>query len=309
LQPINEGFANHTFTAVSATGSTLYTSTAYERGGGLFRADASAANWSVRSSPAINGETILSLAVQPGSADVVFAGVHGGILKSTNGGRTWIKLTVGPRARIVSALLPMTNHPGALLAATDAGLFRTLNSGASWVPVRIGARDELGIRLLQASGSRGVALVSDNGTFLSNDEGQSWTSCPPPSPDIRWYGLTFDSPGQRWVLAATSHGMFRSTSSCDSWELIQNGIAPGTVATVLSNPLRPEEVFTAQDGRVFLSLDAGVRWQPLPEGERNGAYPAVLFVLPEYPDRVYALFPRRGVFVNHIGLSATGPER
>jgi photosystem II stability/assembly factor-like uncharacterized protein len=60
---------------------------------------------------------------------------------------------------------------------------------------------------------------------------------------------------------------------------------------VLFHPARPGEAFATQDGRVLRSVDGGRNWQPL-DDERDGrVWPAALMVLPELPDRLYALFP------------------
>jgi hypothetical protein len=46
------------------------------------------------------------------------------------------------------------------------------------------------------------------------------------------------------------------------------------------------------------STDGGLNWQPIDDELDGKLWPAALVVLPELPDRLYALFPRRGVSFN-----------
>jgi hypothetical protein len=77
-----------------------------------------------------------------------------------------------------------------------------------------------------------------------------------------------------------------------------------TVTVAVFHPTRPGEAFASQDGRVFRSTDGGENWFPLEDNSGDKVWPAAIVVLPELPDRVYALFPRRGV-----SFSAFDPRR
>jgi photosystem II stability/assembly factor-like uncharacterized protein len=105
-------------------------------------------------------------------------------------------------------------------------------------------------------------------------------------------------------LAATSAGLFRSTDDCGSWTRVGGGVSASTVSVVLFHPTRAGEAFASQDGRVLRSTDGGENWAPLEENSDEKVWPAAILVLSELPDRVYALFPRRG-----ISFTAFDPKR
>src|ERR1019366_3747433 len=99
------------------------------------------------------------------------------------------------------------------------------------------------------------------------------------------------------ALAATSAGLFRSTDNCMTWNPVTGDMQAATVSIVLFHPTKPGEAFATQDGRIFESMDAGQRWQPM-DDERT--WPAALLVLPDSPSRLFALLPRRGVASKEI---------
>ena len=103
------------------------------------------------------------------------------------------------------------------------------------------------------------------------------------------------------ALAATPAGLFRSTDSCRTWSQVHAGLDTETVSLVLFHPTRRGEAFVSQGGRIFVSTDGGQRWQPIDDEAGGNAGPASLFVLSAAPDRLFALFPRRGVY--SIGIA------
>lgn len=285
----NIGFSNRNFSAIAGSGGALYTSTVYEPdSGGIFRTGDNGLNWRRMASPGTN-ENILLLAVAPDDPDRLYAAGNRSLFRSTDGARTWVKQGTPPGGEHITALLPVSRE--SLLVGTSAGLFR---SGSSWVAVELpGGRRP--VELLQSSGGGMVAAVTSGGAFRSDNTGNSWTACGQPTPGAVWYGLALDSGRTAGALAATAQGLFRSTDGCASWTPVRGGLDQATVSAVVFHPRRAGEALAAQFGRIFHSTDGGLSWRPLDGEGRNGAYPSALLVLPAAPQRLFALFPRRGV--------------
>ena len=102
-------------------------------------------------------------------------------------------------------------------------------------------------------------------------------------------------------FAATSRGLFRVTGDCKTWAPVEGGLSQGTVSLIYPHPSNPDIFVASQGGRIYLSLDGGLKWQPLSDDGRYGLFPAALAIDPATPARVYALFPGLGVSYQDFG--------
>lgn len=296
VREINAGFTNRNFTALTGSKGVLYAGSIFEPGsGGIYRSDNFGLRW--QRSPGEPGQDIRLLTAAPDQPATLFAVGYHALHKSTDGGKTWNGKTSLAGVGQINSLLALAH--GVLLAGTKDGLFRSTD-GVGW---QLTARNSGAINSLQPSGDRTVAALGAHGAFASTDAGSTWTACGNPAPATNWYGLAFDS---RTALAATSTGLFRSTDGCLSWSKA-TGLQAETVGYVLFHPTHPGEAFATQGGRVFRSADDGGSWSPLDDEGRGRSWPASLFILPEAPERLFALFPRRGVLSNSIETEGPAP--
>jgi photosystem II stability/assembly factor-like uncharacterized protein len=312
LRESNAGFTNRNFTVLTGTRGTLYASSVFEPGsGGIYRSDNFGLRW--QRSPSEPGNDIRLLAAVPDRPGTLFAAGYHGLFKSIDGGKTWKgKTSFSANAGHLTALLALSN--GVLLAGTDHGLFRSTN-GIAW-QVTPGISGS--INSLERSGDRGVAAITADRAFASMDAGVTWKACGQPSPSTIWYGVAFDNAEHdaATALAATSVGLFRSSDGCSSWtkatgllsdSSANNGVNSETVSIVMFHPTRAGEAFAAQGGKVYYSLDRGQHWLPVDDAGRGRSWPSSLFILPEAPDRLFALFSRRGVLSNNVDVDDGTP--
>jgi photosystem II stability/assembly factor-like uncharacterized protein len=294
VREVNVGFTNRNFTMLTGMGTALYSSSVYEEGtGGVYRTDNLAMRWVRAGSPA--GDEMVQMAVAPDDQARLYASGYHGLFESRDGGQTWATRK-GPREGLaVGALMPLAE--GGLLAGTASGLFRSAD-GMNWTSV---ATDS--IQALQRSPGNMVTALTATGAMISSDAGASWRTCGQAGVKGAWYGVAFDpTVANRVALAATQDGLFRSTDGCRTWSQIHSGLDQETVSLVLFHPTHAGQAFVAQGGRIFVSTDGGQRWQPIDDETGGNSGPASLFVLPAAPDRLFALFPRRGVYSTGIGM-------
>jgi photosystem II stability/assembly factor-like uncharacterized protein len=291
LRESNFGFTNRSFTVLTGARGVLYTNSVFEPGsGGVYRTENFGLRWQ-RAGAEPPGQEIRLMTVAPDQGSTLYAAGYHGLLKSKDYGKTWAE-KAGPASGRLTAILALPHDT--LLAATDRGLFRSADGGG-WESAATGA--EGGFSSLELSGDRTVAAIGAQGAFASADAGVTWKRCGEPASSTVWYGLAFDVGKAHTALAATSAGLFRSTDGCGSWTKA-DGLSTDTVSVVLFHPTRAGEAFAAQDGRVFRSTDGGRNWLSLEDDGDARVWPAAIMVLPELPDRLYALFPRRGVSFN-----------
>ena len=291
LHSSNAGFTNRSFTVLTAARGVLYASSVFEPGsGGVYRSANFGARWE-----RTGGEpSIRLMTAAPDQPGTLYAAGYHGLLKSKDGGKTWSEKASQVPGGQITSLLALPHD--IVLAASGQGVFRSTTDVGGWQMAATGAT--AGISALELSGDQTVTALSAHGAFASADAGVTWKTCGEPASSTVWYGLAFDAPGTHTALAATSSGLFRSADDCSSWTRVSGGLLADTVGVVLFHPTRSGEAFVSQDGRVLRSTDGGLNWQSLDDENDGKIWPASLMVLPELPDRLYALFPRRGVSFN-----------
>ncbi|MCG3130821.1 MAG: hypothetical protein FLDDKLPJ_01594 [Phycisphaerae bacterium] len=105
------------------------------------------------------------------------AAVRGaGVFKSTDGGRTWVRLesTSGPEWYQVCRLAGSPTEPDVLLAATGAGIYRSTDGGQTWSTRS--AERTLDIRFHPTDGQIAIAGRADGIAQYSSDGGQTWSN-------------------------------------------------------------------------------------------------------------------------------------
>ena len=317
LHPVNEGFANHRLSEITSDGSHLYASSTYEGlYGGVFVSDDGGLEWSLRANEeALHGYNLNSLTASPADPNVVFAASEDAILKSADGGRTWLPIPAphlvvvttrkGQRLRTavkvrIHALRAIQLGKGmpVLFAGTEAGLFRSSNAGMTWEQVK--AEGVVGVSILgiyaPATGASRLALRTSSGLLLSEDAGRSWQLASVPE-GYYLYDVALPVQHEVAILAATSRGILQSIDEGSHWRLVTEGVPAATVDSVRFNPSLEREAFLVQYGNIYRTQDGGDSWQAFSSQGLEGAAVRMLWFAPDLPRRIFALTAARGALV------------
>ena len=90
---------------------------------------------------ALSSITVFSIAIDPSSPSTLFLGTNSGLLKSTDGGKTFQPIdpnASGLQSQFVFALLFDPSAPGTFYAGTFNGFFVSTDGGASWTDLNEG---------------------------------------------------------------------------------------------------------------------------------------------------------------------------
>ena len=241
---------------------------------------------------ALNSQMIIEMIMDPHNDSVIVACTNKGIYKTYNAGTTWLAKTATTIAfddmKQVASPLSRT-----LFAATnDSSLYRSTDFGETWVQITQGIRVPAGYtsgdgcRIAVTAADTSViyfAMVANGGTvFRSANGGNSFTAVKNTAPPfLTYYDDTVTSSTQGDynfnigadnhnpnILYMVAHCVWRSLDGGVTWSQLSHWYAGvhTDMHQITLNPYNPAQVFTSNDGGVWLSTDTGTNWTPKSDG-------------------------------------------
>jgi photosystem II stability/assembly factor-like uncharacterized protein len=224
------------------------------------------------------GGDVRTMAFQPDSPDVVFAGTSGGqVYVSHNGGRTWgnagphlpfpgwvvsnLKFDPNRASRLWVALRGIWGG-GSVASSDDSG--KTWNVRAGGLPA-----EEPVYTLALTPGHEGRLYAGTlSGVFGTDDGGVSWRRLTAGFPEMQKVtSLMVDADHPDSVIAGTWRQAYKSNDAGQTWAGVFNGmVLDSEVFSLIPVPGKPGEIWASTCGWVYHSLDAGGQWQRTKEG-------------------------------------------
>lgn len=252
--------------------------------GGVWKSTDNGLTWN----PLTDNEVSMAMGaivVDPTNSNIVYAGTgeatysgasyYGrGLLKSTNGGSTWINYTSGlPSSTYFSRLKIRPNNSNQLLAAIgNNGLYRSTNGGQNWTQILSGRVDDI---VFSPSGDTAFAVGSGIGIRRSTNGGQTFAtfSSDLPSGTRTHFDLSQTNPAIMYaaVYSSSNVNIYKSTNYGVNW----TSITPTSNFQNLAgqawydlycfvNPKNPNKVyvgtidiFRSTDGSTFTNITNG----------------------------------------------------
>jgi photosystem II stability/assembly factor-like uncharacterized protein len=232
---------------------------------GLWSSDDGTATWRLITQPNLIVNDVLAL---PGG--IVLLGTDGaGVVRSIDGGRTWLASNDGFSERFVSRVLfdgaghrvlagiwGDRRHGGVFVAPEPRGPWTRLGSGLE-------GREVLSLALL----GRQVLAGTDDGVFFSDPDTGAWTRLATVVGRVDAHPRVKDllALPPRNLLAATSKGLLRSADGGRTWTRPALGLAEEVTALAVS-PNDIDVVVAATPLGFFRSTDGGQRWDQVSSG-------------------------------------------
>jgi photosystem II stability/assembly factor-like uncharacterized protein len=206
-----------------------------------------------------------ALAFSPTDANTIFFGHHNGIMRSTDGGRTWSALVDRPNFDAMGLAVSRANPRQMYLAGHNLFQMST-DAGASWQPIEhnLPGTDIHGFAMSPGDANHLLALVAGQGGFQSMDAGRTWQPLGGQMPgDVM--ALAMDGGTPTTIYAASmSAGVVRSSDGGQSWAPARQTTTVGGVYTLAVSPGAAQTVYAGGDGGLFQSTDGGITWSKLP---------------------------------------------
>src|SRR5579859_4167817 len=279
---------------------------------GIFKSTDGGASWKAADN-GLTDKDIQTLAIDPHTPAILYAGTGAGVSRSTDGGASWFPATTGlPLGSFLGAIAIDPHTPAVLYAGTFDGLFKSTNSGVSWNPANTGltAHHITALAVNPAAPATvyagtlaavdGASLPTDGGVFKSSDGGVGWSPMNHglAGGAIRVLAIDPITPSQLYV--GTEHGnVFKSTDAGLTWSLANTGRPACTLVTTLAiDPQTPATLYAGtfsfcippdnQPAGIFKSVNGGASWSPINNGLPLPTGIVALSVDPQTPATLYA---------------------
>jgi len=199
---------------------------------------------------------------------VFYAGTDGGLLRSDDGGQTWVEVTSGLTGRGMPDLVVDPQSPEHLyIRLKFERVYESWDGGQNWEARWEGlgaAREVISIDL----GSSGLLIAGANdGLFRWESDEGLWQRVAPELEGQTVFTVVIGPRDEATVYAGATDGLWRSQDGGDSWSRWGEGLAGITVTAVGLDPIDEQVAYagTIYEG-LYVTEDGGATWTRVPGG-------------------------------------------
>ena len=157
-----------------------------------------------------------AIAVDAPSGTIYIASLGGGVLKSTNGGASFVPVNNGLDDLVVATMAMAPGDPNVVYAGTGVGVYKTIDGGATWSATQAA---DIPIALVIAPTDANVLYAGYNGSISkTTDGGATWLSIGDSLGAPQVFSLAVDPRDSNVVYAGTTgQGAFQSLDGGATW--------------------------------------------------------------------------------------------
>jgi photosystem II stability/assembly factor-like uncharacterized protein len=283
-------FKNIGFVAGTVADTSVYYASGDDSLAGIHRSTNGGRSWRVTS---LQDITVLSLAVSPLDAQVVYAGtMETGLFKTTDGGTSWC--LVLPITRVHDVAIDPTDT-AVVYVAGGGNAFKTTNGGIHWSVIDSGLpneanREVYAVTVNPVTPNEMYAGTYGFGVFKSIDAGATWYQT---NVTRAWVlDLSFGPQQPTILFAGTPYeGFMRTTDGGATWGSIDCGlpeISGAFFRQMRFSAADPSVAYATCEGNgLRRSTNGGVTWQPTSPTGSMDAWAWSLAIHPLSADTVY----------------------
>ncbi|MCD6289060.1 MAG: hypothetical protein J7M34_01060, partial [Anaerolineae bacterium] len=193
----------------------------------------------------------------------LYAGLKGGVARSTDGGRMWAQASQGfPLDVLVFSLAVGKSSRGGytLYAATRDGVYRSVDWGETWHRAVRGP-GWVDVTALAGDEDGGIVAVTPLGLYRRAIGEEAWVPVAQQLKHRSYYAVSEDAT-THVLYAGTEKGLARSRDGGRTWEDVSPTPTPRGIVGILTDPDDPNHLFARLAfERVYESGDGGRTWQ------------------------------------------------
>jgi photosystem II stability/assembly factor-like uncharacterized protein len=243
---------------------------------GIFKSTDAAKTWKY----VLSNIAVADIAVDPFQANVVYAsgiaGSRGKIIKSLDGGVTWVDIYTEPSSNntVLSIAVSATNNQVVLAGLNSGEIIRSFDGGHAWQAVKDFSKKILSVQF--GPSGTAYALNTLTGLSKSTDLGVTWTPLTdnlvndvysPQNNTVtsvnEFDNMALDRKQAGVLYLGTDRGVLRSVNDGNSWSSlplpVKKASLPVTALTV--DPSNSNNLMASIGSTLFKSINGGVTWQ------------------------------------------------
>jgi photosystem II stability/assembly factor-like uncharacterized protein len=244
-------------------------------GNGIYKSEDSAKAWKY----ILTGLTVADIAIDPVNSSTIYAsgvaGQNGKIVKSVDGGTSWVDIYNEPsQNNTVLALAISPNNAASVLAGLNSGeIIRSMDYGKTWQTMQ-----DLADRIIKIkfANNSAYALTSSDGLYKSADSGIKWTSVAAPlteqllvpesqsiSSVTNFYDVAVDLKQTGVLYLGTEQGIFRTVNDGGNWSFLSLPVRNAALKTsaVAVDPTNSNNLWAAIASTIYKSVNGGLTWE------------------------------------------------
>lgn len=219
-------------------------------------------------------ESIVSIALHPTNANILYVATNDAVYKSRDGGSTWERFPSFSARRVatlaIDPLLPATIYAGTM---GDA-VYKSPDGGQHWLPHNVGLKEHVSFVnqfVFHPALSETIYIATTVGAFLTKDGGREWEERMNGMKEVHIVTSLAINPKDPTILfGGTTGGMYRSDDGAITWKKINNGLIPESelmasmalgVNAIEINRTNPNSVYAGTTKGLFRTTNSGEQWE------------------------------------------------
>ncbi len=223
-----------------------------------------------------DSEAIVSIALHPTNANILYVATNDAVYKSRDGGGTWEKFPSFSARRVttiaIDPMLPATIYAGTM---GDA-VYKSPDGGQHWLPHNVGLKEHVSFVnqfVFHPALSEKIYTATTVGAYYTKDAGREWEERMNGMKEVHIVTAIAINPKDPTILyGGTTGGMYRSEDAAMSWKKINTGLIPESelmasmalgVNAIEVDPTNPDILYAGTTKGFFRTANKGEQWERL----------------------------------------------